>query len=297
MKFYVATKPVPGSRRDYDGRIDLNHADSLLSGDAPRCPACGRIIGLRQWLPPYRLEMETWGRHYGDFECLGEDWVISERLRDLFLCNNLKGLTEFEEVDIVRITYRRGKPEGSVPRYFKAVVDKQHVTVDQQASGMQWAPNYASADEMTDKQWGLGALGCSVCLWREGTFVRLNKLVILPETWTGEDVFHARGGVDNIVSHRLVTICEAGNIKGVQFTPADQFEIDYYPSEMKCLRREYGTYMDRENDRESRQDAYRTMAAIVGRAVDFGVDFDPDRDVEQSVINAIGHRLRATPEN
>jgi hypothetical protein len=40
--------------------------EGVTLAEAPRCPTCGRFVGMLKWQPPYRVEMDTWGDHFGD---------------------------------------------------------------------------------------------------------------------------------------------------------------------------------------------------------------------------------------
>lgn len=53
-------------------------------GDAPRCPACNRFVGMLRWQPPFRVEVETWGSTFGDIAFgPGDSLLVSEGLASL----------------------------------------------------------------------------------------------------------------------------------------------------------------------------------------------------------------------
>ncbi len=55
--------------------------------DAKRCQECGGVVGMRTWLPPYRVEPRLNGAAPGDFiqsSGAGSDLIISERFADAF---------------------------------------------------------------------------------------------------------------------------------------------------------------------------------------------------------------------
>jgi hypothetical protein len=291
MTFYVLDKPESGTPQDRQEGTDVLKAENFKVGEAPRCPSCGGVTGLLPWLPPYRIEVETWGKHFGDIMQEGEDLIVSERFMHVFQENGLKGLFDFQPVEVVKVVHRRGKVKEKRPTYFKASVVNSQTTVDEEASGMQWAPKIQDAIQDKEREWGLGELECPVCLHRKGEFVRQKRLVIRPETWTGEDIFHARGRVNFVVTGRFKEVCEANAIRNARFIPADAYEVDFYPSESKQLLNHLRKLENRDYDREVRQDAYRILAFVAGRPIGFGTNFDPDKEIDTTILEAIKSRL------
>jgi hypothetical protein len=238
----------------------------------PRCSACGRIVGMRRWLPPYRVELETWGLEFGDVMTAGDELVVSERFKDTYCAHLLAGLANFEPVEVVHVRRHR-KKIGALPKYYKAEVVRSETTVDQVASGYEWD--------------GAGA-ACPACLHREGTFLRHKRVVIKAETWTWHDIFHARGGVNFVASGRMKEACESSSIRNISWVPSHEFELDFYPSEAKLVLRYLRTWEDRTEDSTARQDAYRVLVFAIDksrRRMPQG-HFDPDKDIDPALIEA-----------
>ncbi|MDX1968591.1 MAG: hypothetical protein SFV23_15545 [Planctomycetaceae bacterium] len=289
MDFFVLEKPESGTTQDRQEGTHSLKAEGFKVGVARRCASCGRLIGLLPWLPPYQVELTTFGSHYGDIIREGEDLIVSQRCMHIFQKNDIEGLGEFEAVEVVKVIHRGGSPVEKCPDYFKASVVDSRTTVDHEASGMQWAPTIQ--DAMKDQEWGLGDLECEECLLRKGVFVRRKQLVIVPETWTGEDIFHARGGVHFVVTSRLKDVCESNNIRNAHFVPAKANEVDLYPSESKQLLSHFRKLFNVDYDHKVRQDAYRTLAYVAGRPVGFSQDIDLDQGVDSTIIDFIKTRL------
>src|SRR5689334_19007496 len=98
--------------RDMHGRYDteFDKADDANRGPGADCPQCGEPIGMREWLPPYRGNLELYGEELGDFaECVGFDLVISKRFADAFRVEGLTGLLGFHPVEIGRVIRKQGK--------------------------------------------------------------------------------------------------------------------------------------------------------------------------------------------
>jgi len=210
MEFYVLETPKPDSAEDRAGRIDAIAEEGFNVGEAPCCARCGRFLGMLTWLPPYRLEIETWGRRYGDVARTGDDLIVSERFKEAFQNAGLIGIKNFEPVEVSKITHRRGKPSETMPRYFKATVVRSPTTVDQDASGCVWE------DE---------SKVCPECLF--GKLKRYKRLVIKQETWNGEDVFFPRGGHGPIVSERFRSMFFDHELLGVVFIPSESEDAGY----------------------------------------------------------------------
>jgi hypothetical protein len=211
MKFYLIDKPKMNTPKDLLGGIRAIKEEGFATGEALRCPQCNRFLSMLEWLPPYRIELETWGREYGDFADIGgRDLIVSERFAQAFQQSGLKGLSKFEPVEVVKVIYRVEKPKHPLPRYFKSEITHSPTTVDQRASGYVWS------DE---------SRVCPTCLW--DTLKRHERIVINQETWNGDDIFYPRGGTGPLVSERFKLFCETHGFQDIVFRPADQESYDY----------------------------------------------------------------------
>jgi hypothetical protein len=77
--FFILEEPRPGSPQDIAHGTRALKEEGFKVGPAPRCPACGGFIGLLRWLPPFRVELETWGKEFGDVIHIGDELLVSER--------------------------------------------------------------------------------------------------------------------------------------------------------------------------------------------------------------------------
>ena len=213
MEFYEFKLPKPDSPEDIEGRIDVLKVEGANRGDAPRCPQCNRPLGMRTWLPPFQIELETWGRHYGDISETGNDLILSERLVEAYLTSGLQGLEDFEPVEVVKIFHRRGKPKDKMPRYYKVTCPFSNTTIDQQASDFLWS----EPDKI-----------CPECL-KDDLIMYYRCQVVLEETWDGKDVFRPRGGFGVLVTERFRYFFHEHRFYGASFIPSHSPEagIDY----------------------------------------------------------------------
>jgi hypothetical protein len=213
MKYFVLNHAPTGKHEV--ARVDVLAADGTIYGDAPRCDACGKYIGMREWLPPYRVELDTWGREYGDlaFIGVGSEVLVSRRFVELWKREGLVGLNGYEPVEIVKIRHHR-KLRGDPPQYFRALATRGRAVMDQAASGFEWEE----------------APTCVVC--QLGHLIKRWERVIIDEaTWSGEDFFVPRGLATLITTERFKRFCEADNIKNAVFIPAEEYGHDFYPWE------------------------------------------------------------------
>jgi hypothetical protein len=217
VRFFVLERK-PSGANGY-GRTDVMPAEGFTVGEAPRCPSCGGFIGMLKWLPPYIVEMDTWGDYFGDFAFAGgSEWfLVSDRFRSLYVQSGLTGLSGFDPIEVTKIARHNKKLHGSPPQYFKVDVIRSQTSVDQAASGFEWSE---------------GASICPVCLFpKEGVIKRWKAVVIRPESWQGEDIFVPRGSGELVTTNRFKELCEASEVKNAVFVPAESSSHDYYPWE------------------------------------------------------------------
>jgi hypothetical protein len=61
---------------------------------------------------------------------------------------------------------------------------------------------------------------------------RWQRVILEPGSWTGEDIFHARGlPATYITSERFKEVCERYRIANAVLIPAEEYGYDFYPWE------------------------------------------------------------------
>ena len=173
---------------------------------------------MRAWLPPLRVKLRVCGRGYCDLVFpSGNDILVSSRFKEIYESEGLKGLSGFDPVEIVKITPKRWAKEPA-PAYFRVHVARSQAIVDPEASGF---------DPPADRP------VCPACRipWKRK---RWKAIIVQPETWSGEDLFYARGGPgDIIVSERFKEVCERRGVTNALLIPAEEYSWDFYPHETK----------------------------------------------------------------
>jgi hypothetical protein len=205
-RFFVLEDDVWGS---HDTKFEK--AEPANRGNAARCPRCEGIIGMRTWLPPYRVELELHGAAFGDFvEGSGDDVLISERMAEAFRAEGLTGLLGFHSAEVVRVRRKRkGLKPGTVPRYFVVSPCFGHGAVDEVRS------HFRHTEPMT----------CAEC--RYTGLDSIHGFTLEPGTWQSEDVFRPRGLQGRIVvSERFAEFVKRHGLTNMKLIPTEEYVWD-----------------------------------------------------------------------
>jgi hypothetical protein len=195
------------------GVTDFVDANPVNRGEAPKCPSCGRFISGLVWLPPYRAVLEVWGKEYGDIAFFMDVLLISKRMADLYRTEGLSGLQGFDEVEIVKVIRRGGsRLRTPPPPYYCVTIARSRATIDVAASGLVLREPYT----------------CNEC--RGGLIVRTERVVLEEGTWSGEDIFIARGLPGTILtSERFKAFFDKYHINNGILVDAVEYSFDFYP--------------------------------------------------------------------
>jgi len=208
MKFFVLDNPT---HAETSALTDFRYTDDAREGDAPRCPLCGKFIGLIPTLPPVRVELETWDKIIGDIAFgPGDQMLFSERVVELFSRLNLSGLTEVLPAEVVKVKSHK-KLNTVLPVYYCCQVARSRAVIDDIGSEI-----------IRLRPWT-----CLECR-TGGPFVRLKKVVLEDGSWSGEDLFVPRGLTGRILaSEKFKNACEREKISNCLLIPADEFGFEY----------------------------------------------------------------------
>lgn len=212
MKIFVLQNP---KAERGDAVTDYLPVDGSRMGDAPRCHVCGKFLGMLPLLPPVRVELETWGAQWGDIAFgPGDQVLVSDKLKKLFSEVGLIGFTNVDPVEIVKAK-RRKAGIGDPPEYWLASIVRSRAEVDDLASGL------VRDEEPTCKECRIG-----------GLIKRLDRIILHADSWSGEDVFFARGLPGTVlVSEQFKLLCDANNLTNCSLISAEDFSFDHYPQE------------------------------------------------------------------
>ena len=203
-RFFVLTRDFHGPHD-----TDAERSDDTETGDTPLCPKCGGGIGMRQWLPPFRLEVAVYGKEgAGDFvECTGAKLLVSERMADAIRSEGLTGLQGFHPVEVVKMN-ARAKRLG-IPKYLFVEATFGRAAVDEARSRLRRGE----------------PIECAEC--RHTNVGGIYGFRIELGTWDGLDVFRPRGlQSDVVVSERFADFVRRHGFTNIKLIPTEQFVWD-----------------------------------------------------------------------
>ena len=216
MRFFVLKKLNGGEHDTEASTVKPN------IGPALPCPQCGEPLGMLSWQPPYRIELELYGKDFGDFmEGAGGDLLVTERFAEEFKAEGLTGLSGFHPVEVVRVRRkRRGPTPGPPPRYLFVTPVHGLPALDMERSRLRFSK----------------PIECSWC--RYTGIDAIDGLVMEEGTWNGEDVFRPRGLWGRvIVSERFMRFAQRQAMSHFTLIPLDKYVWDplglYYPHSLQ----------------------------------------------------------------
>ena len=210
MKFYVL-KPergeLFGTKWAYADKVD----PVVISEEAEDyCPVCGSPVAMLKWLPPHRVKLSSAKpEKWGDFVWgAGFTLLVSERFKEIYEREGLKGIKWFKPVEIVRVgTRKTGDLPPGLPTYYLIAVLWDGANQDDRASKVVWK-------RMPE---------CTYCR-AGGWAVRQEGIIIEEGSWKGVDLFTARGApVPIMVSERFKEVVEKYGLKNAWLIPAEKF--------------------------------------------------------------------------
>lgn len=172
MNFFVLQNPRAG---EGSAVTDFLPVDGSRTGEAPRCSVCGKYVGMLPLLSPVLVELETWGAEFGDI-AFGPamELVTSDRFLRLYQASGLTGLIDVSPVEVAEVKSHQ-KLRGPVPRYHCCRATRSRAVIDDAKSGLE-----------RESPWT-----CQEC--RNDGIKCLKRIVLETNSWSGEDVFIARG--------------------------------------------------------------------------------------------------------
>jgi len=202
--FYVLADDLHGPH-DTEGLP----GDGFKTGDYPRCPKCHEGIGVREWLPPYRIEIAVHGKEgAGDFvRWIGDSLLISERMAGAIRSEGLTGLHDFRSIPVVKMNARARRL--GIPKY--VLVEVSHGS--------------AAVDEARSRIRRVQPIECDQCRYTDVDAI--HGFRIQPGTWEGLDVFSPRGLQSRVVvSERFAGVVRHGGFTNVKLIPTEQYVWD-----------------------------------------------------------------------
>lgn len=208
-EFYVL-KPIGGrfgTRYAYGEQVK-----PIYTGDFTQCPICDSPVTTRLWIPPHRIKISTaspskWGDIlWGDgFSIMG-----SEKLIDIFKKVGGLGIEKiFNPAHIVQIGRKKlNELDQPLPKYHLIKIKWGGANLDDKGS-----------------QVVRSRVSCDFC--RSGHLHQVNKIVFEANSWSGDDIFFARGvpGVI-IVSDKFKDWVENYSLTNILLIPIENYAYE-----------------------------------------------------------------------
>jgi hypothetical protein len=168
-------------------------------------------------LPPIRVELETWGNEFGDFAFgPGDELLVSDRVLKLYEKARLTGLIDVCRVELAKVKSFSKLCQPTPPSYHCCRVSRSRAAVDDKGSELE-----------REEPWT-----CKEC--RLSTILRAKRVLFEPDSWSGEDVFVARGLPGFVlVSEAFERLCRSNQISNCLLVPAQEFSFDFVPWEKR----------------------------------------------------------------
>ncbi len=171
--------------------------------DAVHCPVCDRPMGSLQAVPPIRVCLETHTKKFGDVAFgPGDQILVSERFKRAYEARNMRGLEAFNPAEVLKHSKKRKMADEPMPAYYHCPIVRSRAKYDQVASEFVWE----NPDNI-----------CEDCCY-DRVLHSYERLVLIPETWEGHDIFYARGCSGPIVvTERFKQMFEDEGLTGELF--------------------------------------------------------------------------------
>ncbi len=197
MEFWVVEQKMMA------GRSAFARVTAPSYGVPLRCPACGRAMSGRVWLPPRRVAFES-GTHTavpGDFVTGPgfSPFLASSRFVEAWTTGNLLGVEEWSPVEVVNYNQAYYFPRFPVPSVPALLTEMR-----------------AEFDEMS---------GCPYCS-RARIVSSYDGVILDQRRWGGADMFPLTNLSVTVVTERVVSLFQQHDFVGAKLIPAR----DYRPA-------------------------------------------------------------------
>lgn len=175
------------------------------------CPVCAMEMGMLQWLPPHYLKLSSAKpEKWGDF-LWGTVFpmMVSSRFKELYESEKLSGITKYyPPATIVRVGRKKtGDLLPELPIYHLVDIVWNGANLDDERSGV------------IRKR--------LECGYHRGAVEVVEQVVLEANSWTGADIFEARGlPGDILVSERFKQVIEQNKLTNALFIPTEKYAYD-----------------------------------------------------------------------
>jgi hypothetical protein len=195
MNFWVFDRPMMAGSWAYAEPVRARY------GEAPRCSACGRFIGMKPWLPPRTAKLVRGTRSAAPADAITgpgfDGFLASTRFVDEFQTANLKGITGWEPVTL---------QNWNESRYSLGILPSPTVRADLEAMNVVFEG---------------GEPTCPLCA--RADVESYAGVAIDEQSWRGEDIFRLTNLGILLVSEAFVQLVAACEFTGFTLTKASEY--------------------------------------------------------------------------
>ncbi len=202
MRFFVL-HPVIGS----DAETTFRPIGNPVFGEAPRCPACGRFVGMKPWLPPYKVSLQGYGNTLGDLAFgASTDLLFSGSFLNAWRRERLRGLEKIDSVHVASVQPKSFK--NTLQEYSLVHIKRSTVRLDRSHTVLRRPP----AD-------------CERC-GGPGPINAILALRIDESSWAREDIFTPLGVANIVVTENVVRLAADYQLLNITTTVVEDFRWD-----------------------------------------------------------------------
>ncbi|MHC4266799.1 MAG: hypothetical protein ACYSUK_12845, partial [Planctomycetota bacterium] len=195
-------------------------ADDSKYGDFQKCPKCEGPISMRKWLAPRKVHLKQC-RRIGDliFGDGGGDFLVSEKLKKSYEKSSLKGIKEFNPVEIVSIRPKAFLDSLLNIKFFEAVIIMPPIRVLFDQMEVKWACKPS-------------AKACNLCGpgggGKNGQYESYKKIIIDPNHNIDTDIFFPINLCGTIIlSSKAYEFFTKNSFKNVFLTPCSGASLSF----------------------------------------------------------------------
>lgn len=186
--------------------------DPVNYGSSQKCPVCGGQVSKLKWLPPHFVKLSSGKpKKWCDFIWgAGFPLLISERFKEIYHLEGLKGIESFSPVEIVRMGKNKtGEFPLPPPCYYLVSIPWGGADQDDLASEIR----YEHPEEIK----------CNYC--REGVAISSQvKVIIREDSWDGSDIFKPiHAPTLFMASERFKQVAEKYEFTNIWLIPAEKY--------------------------------------------------------------------------
>ena len=193
------------------------HGEAQYTDPAPTCPSCGGPVGmLRGWRAPNEVVLKQ-PRHVGDFVAGagGCDFLVSERVLEAAKNMALIGFQRVFPITVVRMGTTAKARSYPRPQLYGVELTHSRAQVDHEAMDVVWRKPPQKAYCRLCGPGGGGTGG----IWKS-----IGRVVVMEESWTGEDVFYAINFSGTILlSKKAADMVTTGGYTNVEVIPCERY--------------------------------------------------------------------------